>query len=152
MTRITIRVLVDLLVATITIAGLEKAIQEKRGNLAAVGRKFGVSRQYISKRVKNSAKLRKAWDEARETMLDNAETELYEQALGGNTSALIFYMKTQGKRRGYDVSVYVLGFCSVFHLRFTAGTLTFVYHIPAITDQRLCLFWGQNDVYAFCYL
>ena len=95
------RALVDLLVATITIPGLEKAIKDKRGNLAAVGRHFGVSRQYISKRVKDSAKLKKAWDEARETMLDNAETELYEQALDGNTSALIFYMKTQGKRRGY---------------------------------------------------
>jgi hypothetical protein len=39
--------------------------------------------------------------EARETMLDNAETELYEQALNGNTTALIFLLKTQGKGRGY---------------------------------------------------
>ena len=86
---------------TLTIAGLEKAIQDKRGNLAAIGRQFGVTRQAVAKRVHGSAKLQKAWDEARETMLDNAETELYEQVVGGNTTALIFFLKTQGKSRGY---------------------------------------------------
>ena len=84
-----------------TIPELETAIKEKRGNLAAVGRRFGVSRQAISKRVKNSAKLRKAYLEARETMLDNAETSLNEIALGGNVTALIFLLKTQAKDRGY---------------------------------------------------
>ena len=86
---------------TITIAGLEKSIREKRGNLAAVARQYGVTRQAISKRVRGSAKLQKSWEEARETMLDNAETELYELALGGNVAALIFFLKTQGKGRGY---------------------------------------------------
>ena len=86
---------------TLTIAGLEKAIQDKRGNLAAIGRQFGVTRQAVAKRVHGSAKLQKAWNEARETMLDNAETELYEQVLGGNIAALIFFLKTQGKSRGY---------------------------------------------------
>lgn len=86
---------------TLTIAGLEKAIYEKRGNLAAIGRQFDVTRQAVAKRVHGSAKLQKAWDEARETMLDNAETELYDQMLNGNTAALIFFLKTQGKGRGY---------------------------------------------------
>jgi hypothetical protein len=34
-------------------------------------------------------------------MLDNAETALYDDALNGNTTALIFFLKTQGKSRGY---------------------------------------------------
>ena len=85
----------------VTIDALEKAITEKRGNLAAVGRSFGIHRSTVSKRVKNSVRLQKAWDEARETMLDNAETELYDQALDGNTTALLFFLKTQGKSRGY---------------------------------------------------
>ena len=38
---------------------------------------------------------------SRETMLDNAETALYDEALNGNTTALIFFLKTQGKSRGY---------------------------------------------------
>ena len=84
-----------------TIAEIEQAIKEKRGNLAAVGRHFGITRQAVHKRVKGNARLQKAYAEARETMLDNAETELYEQAVKGNTAALIFLLKTQGKGRGY---------------------------------------------------
>lgn len=86
---------------TTTIQELESAIKEKRGNLAAVGRKFGISRQAVYKRVQKSDKLQNAFQEARESMLDNAETELYEQALNGNVTALIFLLKTQGKGRGY---------------------------------------------------
>lgn len=84
-----------------TIKELEDAIKEKRGNLAAVGRKFGITRQAVSSRVKDNERLQTAWNEARETMLDNAETSLYDEALSGNITALIFFLKTQGKRRGY---------------------------------------------------
>ena len=85
----------------LTIAQIEKRIRDKRGNIAAVARSFGVTRKAIYDRIHKSAKLRKALIESRETMLDNAETELYDQALDGNTTALIFFLKTQGKIRGY---------------------------------------------------
>jgi hypothetical protein len=85
----------------IAIKAIEKAIYEKRGNLAAVARALGVTRNAVAYRVNNSAKLQKALAEARETMLDNAETTLYDEALDGNTTALIFFLKTQGKSRGY---------------------------------------------------
>lgn len=85
----------------IPIKALEKAIRLKRGNVAAVARGFDVSRTTVYERIKKSVKLQKALKEARETMLDNAETELYDQALDGNTAALLFFLKTQGKKRGY---------------------------------------------------
>ena len=85
----------------VPIDAIENAIYEKRGNLAAVARSFGLTRNAIAARVSKSAKLQKARDEARETMLDNAETTLYDEALNGNTAALIFFLKTQGKSRGY---------------------------------------------------
>ena len=40
-------------------------------------------------------------NEARETMLDNAESVLYQKVLAGSTPELLFFLKTQGKRRGY---------------------------------------------------
>lgn len=38
---------------------------------------------------------------ARETMLDAIELKAYSQAMQGDTSLLIFMLKTQGKSRGY---------------------------------------------------
>jgi hypothetical protein len=63
----------------------------------------------VAYRVNNSAKLQKALAEARETMLDNAETTLYDEALDGNTTALIFFLKTQGKGRGYTERTEITG-------------------------------------------
>ena len=40
-------------------------------------------------------------DEIREGMLDNVESVLYRQAMEGNTTSLIFLLKTQAKDRGY---------------------------------------------------
>jgi hypothetical protein len=34
-------------------------------------------------------------------MIDDAESEIYKQFKKGNTAALIFFLKTQGKQRGY---------------------------------------------------
>lgn len=85
----------------IPIEALERALYDKRGNVSAVARSFEISRNAVYKRINKSVKLQNALKESRETMLDNAETELYDQALSGNTTALIFLLKTQGKGRGY---------------------------------------------------
>lgn len=85
----------------LSVKAIEKAIRDKRGNVSAVARSFGVSRNAIYDRVQKSTRLQTALAEARDSMLDNAETELYDQALTGNTTALIFFLKTQGKSRGY---------------------------------------------------
>lgn len=83
------------------VSEIEEAIYQTRGNLSAVARGFAVSRQAIQKRVNNSERLQKALEDARENMLDAAENVLYEKALQGETAELIFFLKTQGKRRGY---------------------------------------------------
>ena len=80
---------------------IEKAIHDKRGNVSAVARHFGVTRKTLYKRINKSPKLQEALVEARNTMLDNAETTLYDEAINGNITALIFFLKTQGKSRGY---------------------------------------------------
>jgi hypothetical protein len=34
-------------------------------------------------------------------MIDNAESKLYAKVVEGDTTALIFFLKTQGRSRGY---------------------------------------------------
>lgn len=84
-----------------TVAEIEKAIHDKRGNVAAVARSFGMARKNIYERINKSERLQNALENARATMLDNAETVLYEKVLEGHTAELIFFLKTQGKNRGY---------------------------------------------------
>lgn len=75
-------------------------IKKQKGNISAVARHFGVARQSLYERLQKSVKLRQSLREARETMLDEAENWLYERMQNSDT-LLIFYLKTQGKNRGY---------------------------------------------------
>ncbi len=79
---------------------VREQIKVCRGNLASVARKFGVSRQAVHTFVKVKG-LADAVEEARETMLDDAETSLHDAVLRGEGWAVCFYLKTQGKKRGY---------------------------------------------------
>ena len=78
-------------------------ITEKRGNLSAVARSFGRSRTWLYNTLND--KYPELWaivEEARESLIDDAESELQKQMLKkGNIAALIFFLKTQGKSRGY---------------------------------------------------
>lgn len=85
----------------VTVSQVAKQIKEKRGNIAAVARALGTTRQTVYDKIQKFPKLQTILADARETMLDNAETTLYDEALNGNVTALIFFLKTQGKSRGY---------------------------------------------------
>lgn len=76
-------------------------IEQYKGNVAAIARKFGVARGTILNRCKESPTLMQALEDARETMLDNAESMLYNKVLEGSTVELLFFLKTQGRSRGY---------------------------------------------------
>ena len=55
------------------------------------------------------ASVRKALHEEREKMLDTAELSLYNQVIGGESWAVQFFLKTQGKDRGYTERTEVSG-------------------------------------------
>ena len=76
-------------------------IERMSGNLAAVARSFGKSRRWIYQYLEKYPDLWDVVKEARETMLDNVESQLYKKALSGDNTAMIFFLKTQGKSRGY---------------------------------------------------
>jgi hypothetical protein len=85
----------------ITIKQVEPLIDELKGNVAAIARRLGVNRSTVWSRIQQSEKLISSIAQARETMLDNAESVLYSRVLEGHTAELLFFLKTQGYRRGY---------------------------------------------------
>jgi hypothetical protein len=93
----------------ILVADIEPLVDELHGNIAAIARKLGVARQTIYNRVNESTSLQASLESARETMLDEAENVLYEQVLAGNMTAVIFFLKTRGKSRGYTERTEISG-------------------------------------------
>ena len=87
--------------AKITTDVLTKLIDDYSGNLSMVARSLGLSRMTIYRFIDNHPTCKVALDEAREKMIDNVESKLYNKALEGDTTAMIFFLKTQGKSRGY---------------------------------------------------
>jgi AcrR family transcriptional regulator len=84
-------------------------IAEKHGNIAAIARALGVSRGTIHNRIDSSPRLKVELEQARQTMLDHVESALYAKVLAGDTTAMIFWLKTQGKRRGWVERTEVTG-------------------------------------------
>jgi hypothetical protein len=80
---------------------LKTAIVETIGNLAAVARRFGVSRQAVHKFIASRPALRVVWKDAREVMSDNAESVLYAAILKGEAWAVRYFLDNQARDRGY---------------------------------------------------
>jgi hypothetical protein len=78
------------------------AIKEHRGNVSAIVRAFGTSRGKVTRAIEASPAAKTAMASARETILDQAESVLFDRALAGRTKELLFFLKTQGRRRGYS--------------------------------------------------
>ena len=78
-----------------------EAIRATSGNLTVAAKNLSVARKTMYAFMRRHPSVAEALAEARETMLDNAESALYRQVLEGNTVAMIFFLKTQGKSRGY---------------------------------------------------
>jgi hypothetical protein len=76
-------------------------IIKQHGNIAMVAKSFNVSRTTVYNFMEKHPDVKDVLSDEREKMLDNVESSLYNQALEGNTTAMIFFLKTQGKGRGY---------------------------------------------------
>ncbi len=87
--------------AKITTDALIKLIDDTSGNLSVVARALNVNRSTVYRFMEKHPTVKQALDEAREKMIDNVESKLYSKALDGDTTAMIFFLKTQGKSRGY---------------------------------------------------
>ena len=79
---------------------IEKAIVKAFGNLSTAARSLQVDRVTLYKWIEQEG-LAQAVIEGRNTRLDFVESKLDQKIDGGDTTAIIFFLKTQGKSRGY---------------------------------------------------
>lgn len=77
------------------------AIKKARGLLSAAAEALGVDRRTVYRAIERWPDLQAVVEEARERMTDLAEASLYQKVTAGEPWAVQFYLKTQGKHRGY---------------------------------------------------
>jgi len=85
----------------LTAEAVTAAIRDMNGNISAVARRLGVCRQTVYNYIERHPSVKDVLAESRETMLDNAESVLYKAVLNGEAWAVCFFLKCQGKSRGY---------------------------------------------------
>lgn len=123
----------------LNIKRLAKVLRDMQGNISATGRAFGVTRQAIHNFIKRHPQLQQVLIDARETMIDNAESVLQKKVLEGEAWAVCFTLKTQGKNRGYverqEYSGPDGGPIAVTSVQF--GTTTVSGNSPEAIEQRV---------------
>lgn len=78
-----------------------KALEQSLGVVTLACRKIGIDRTTHYLWMNTDAEYKKAVDELADVALDFAESKLHENMAEKDTTALIFYLKTKGKKRGY---------------------------------------------------
>jgi predicted transcriptional regulator len=83
---------------------IKNTISQAMGNLTIVAKSLGVSRTAVFNWVQEY-ELKGIVEEARENRLDFVESALDNLIKKGDTAAIIFFLKTQGRSRGYSEKV-----------------------------------------------
>ena len=84
-----------------SVAAMNKAIDQHFGNISAIAVLFGVSRPTVYKFIDDHPTSKTRLAESRDRGIDFAESKLFEGINNGVVALIIFYLKTQGKSRGY---------------------------------------------------
>ncbi len=84
-----------------TKARIIDAIHESNGLLTLAAKRVGLSRKTVWEYSKQYPEVQEAVFDAKERMLDFAESKLWQKIQEGDNTILIFFLKTQGKARGY---------------------------------------------------
>lgn len=78
-----------------------EAFERNLGNISASCKAANISRMAYYDWMKGDDEFKIEVDALKEAQLDLAESALKKQIVNGNTTAIIFYLKTQAKDRGY---------------------------------------------------
>jgi hypothetical protein len=78
-----------------------EALESSLGVVSEAVKMVGIHRATFYEWLKNDPEFKKEVDNINETAIDCAETALYRKIKSGDTTAIIFYLKTKGKKRGY---------------------------------------------------
>ncbi len=87
---------------------IEEALRKSHGLLASAARFLSagedgrtITRKGVERRVNKSEHLTEVLQEENDSLLDFAESKLYQNIKDGDKTSLIFYLKCKGKERGY---------------------------------------------------
>ena len=80
---------------------IAEALQKAGGFISHAAKLVGLTNGAVHHRIKRSEELQAILDDARITHLDIAEVELLKAMKGGQPWAVCFFLKCQGKKRGY---------------------------------------------------
>ena len=86
-----------------------EALKSSRGIVSAAARRLGMTRRQLTRRVKDSEKLKEVRDDARAEFCDLAESKLVELVEAGNVPSVLFELKCLAKDRGYVERAEVTG-------------------------------------------
>ena len=86
-----------------------EALKSSRGIVSAAARRLGMTHRQLTRRVKDSEKLKEVRDDARAEFCDLAESKLVELVEAGNVPSVLFALKCLAKDRGYVERAEVTG-------------------------------------------
>ena len=78
-----------------------EALESSLGVVSEACKEAGVGRTTFYKWMREDPEFKEEVDSIEDYALDFVESKLYGQIKKGDTTAIIFYMKTKGKKRGY---------------------------------------------------
>jgi len=79
-----------------------KALEKAHGLVGLAADMAGIHRNTVSKYIREFPSVAEAVDYARERLYDTVESKLYERIEAGDLTAIIFFLKTRCKHRGYS--------------------------------------------------
>ena len=82
-------------------------LSNNTGNISESCRKANIGRSTFYLWFNNDSDFKKEVESVREDLLDFAESKLWEKIVSGNLTAIIFYLKCQGQKRGYIDKQYI---------------------------------------------
>ena len=80
---------------------IAEVYSKKASNMSATANALGVGRTTLYEWRQKDPKLDKMMHDVEEALVDFSESKLLEQIQDGNMTAVIFHLKTKGKKRGY---------------------------------------------------
>lgn len=83
-------------------ANIAVSLAQTSGNVSATAKKFKVDRSSVQHFIDKSPHLQQILRDAREGMLDEAETAMMKAIRKGEAWSVCFSLKTQGRSRGYS--------------------------------------------------
>lgn len=86
-----------------------EAIAGSGGVVDSIAKRTGLTRSHVYARIREDEELREAVDDERATLLDTAETHLFDHVRAGKPWAIKYVLSRLGKHRGYTLRHEITG-------------------------------------------